>query len=125
MIKLENKTAKSVTSALNTLITSFGKLRTKVFKSITADNGSEFATLSQDLPNIDIYYCHPYSSFERGINEKQNSMVRRFIPKGKSLEEVSDTTIDFITDWINHFPRKIFNYETSSERFNHELNSLI
>lgn len=125
IMKLKDKTAESVVNALSNLISSFGSLKSKIFKSITADNGSEFSTLNKYFPTIDIYYCHPYSSFERGINEKQNSMIRRFLPKNKSLEDVSHETIQLISNWINNFPRKIFNYETSSERFNYELNNLV
>ena len=56
----------------------FGDKADKVFKSITVYNGSEFATLSDAVPFANVYFAHPYSSFERGTNEKQNSLIRRF-----------------------------------------------
>ena len=65
-----------------------------------------FATLKEILPNIPIYYAHPYLSFERGTNEKQNSIVREFLSKGKSFNNISDDVISRIKDWIKNFPRK-------------------
>ncbi len=88
----------------------------KLFKSITADNGSEFASLSEALQGLsDIYFAHPYSSWERGTNEKHNGILRRFIPKGKSLKDYSDDQIKQITHWMNHLPRKVLNYQTPTE----------
>ena len=88
-----------------------------IFKSITSDNGSEFAKLSQVFPNSQVFYAHPNSAFERGTNEKQNSLVRRFIPKGKSMENLSSEKVSFVEDWINNLPRKILNYSTTKEIF--------
>jgi IS30 family transposase len=88
----------------------------KLFKSITADNGSEFAGLSQALQGLsDVYFAHPYSSWERGTNEKHNGILRRFIPKGKSLKNYSSDQIKQMTHWMNHLPRKILNYQTPTE----------
>ena len=70
------------------------------------------------LPETKIYYAHPYSSFERGTNEKQNSLVRRFFPKGTDFSTVSDEKIAFVEEWINNLPRKILNYRSSAEVFN-------
>lgn len=50
-------------------------------------------------------------------NEKQNSLVRRFLPEGKSFDDISDDTIAFIEDWINNLPRKLFDYHSSAELF--------
>ena len=84
---------------------------------MTSDNGSEFAELPSLLPDTKVYYAHPYSSFERETNEKQNSLVRRFFPKGTDFDAVSDEAIAFVEDWINNLPRKIFNYRSSAEVF--------
>nr|MBO2494765.1 IS30 family transposase [Clostridia bacterium] len=59
-------------------------------KSITADNGSEFSELSALLESLrsEAYFSHPYSSWERGSNERQNGIIRRFIPKGKAIKDI-------------------------------------
>lgn len=97
----------------------------KLFKSITADNGSEFASLAEALQGLsDIYFAHPYSSWERGTNEKHNGILRRFIPKGKSLKDYSNDQIKQITHWMNHLPRKILNYRTPTEAILIHFNQL-
>ena len=85
-----------------------------VFKTITSDNGAEFAKLSEAVPGVAVYYADPYSSYQRGTNEKQNSLIRRFLPKGHSFDNLSDETIAAIENWINRLPRKIFNYLKNS-----------
>ncbi|HAT4276979.1 TPA: IS30 family transposase, partial [Clostridium perfringens] len=67
----------------------FGSKFSEVFKSITADNGSEFADLSEfELKTkTKVYFTHPYSSFEKGTNERHNGLIRRFIPKGKRISD--------------------------------------
>jgi len=70
----------------------------KLFKSIIADNGSEFASLAEALHGISsVYFAHPYSSWERGTNEKHNGILRRFIPKGKSHKNNISDQIKQIT----------------------------
>ena len=61
---------------------------------------------------------------ERGTNEKQNSLVRRFIPKGKDIATVSDYTLQKTKDWINDLPRKILGYRTPEELFQEHLNRI-
>ena len=87
IVKLPNRTSKAVNQALKKILKSYGNKAKSIFKSITADNGSEFAKLNEVSKDIRIFYAHPYSSFERGTNEKQNSLVRRFFPKGSSLKK--------------------------------------
>ena len=71
-----------------------------------------------------INYAHLYSLGERGTNEKQNSMVRRFISKGQDIGKVSDYTIQKAEDFINDLPRKMFGYRTPRELFNEQINLL-
>ena len=61
-----------------------------------------------------IYYCHPYSSWERGSNENANRLIRRFIPKGADIGRFTHEMIKFIEDWINNYPRRIFDYKSSN-----------
>ncbi len=76
IVKIKNKTSESVTEGILNIYNSFGSNANVIFKSITSDNGNEFAKLKETLPSTDIYYAHPYSSEERGTNEKQNSLIR-------------------------------------------------
>ncbi len=95
-----------------------------MFKTITSDNGSEFATLSSiesTNKGTKIYYTHPYSSFERGSNERHNGMLRRFIKKGKAISDYDVDYISQIEHWCNTLPRKILNYNTPDELFEKEL----
>lgn len=85
-VKIASRTALAVNEAIQKIMTQFGEKASSIFKSITADNGSEFATLADAVPFADIYFAHPYSSFERGTNEKQNSLIRRFFPREKVLK---------------------------------------
>jgi len=94
----------------------------KIFKTITADNGSEFldweelerSKIKGGGRRTKIYYAHPYSSFERGTNENQNRMIRRFINKGTDIGKVTRKTVRAIQNWINSYPRAILNYKTSN-----------
>ena len=96
----------------------------KIFKSITIDNGSEFANTSgMELSKLDqkmrtkTYYCHPSNPQERGSNENQNKLIRRHFPKGTNFDRVSDEEIASVEKWMNNYPRKIFDYHTAEERF--------
>jgi IS30 family transposase len=72
-----------------------------------------------------IYYCHPYSSWERGSNENQNKFVRRKIPKGTNFDDKTQAYIDRITDWINNYPRGIFGFKTAERLYNEEIEKLL
>lgn len=118
--KLPEKSASSVLEALNKLALEAGELFPQVFKSITADNGSEFAELSSFVYS-DVYFAHPYSSYERGTNEHNNGLIRRFIPKGISMNGYASKAIETIQHWCNSLPRKILGYLTPDEAFEQEL----
>src|SRR5699024_10555736 len=66
---------------------------------------------------IDIYFAHPYASWERGSNERHNGLIRRFIKKGQPIHEYSDEQIDRVADWMNTLPRKILGYQAPNEAF--------
>ena len=89
---LKDHTSAAVVKALDRLERKLGKKFREIFKSITVDNGSEFAdwegmerSRRSKKKRTKIYYCHPYSSWERGSNENQNKLVRRHIPKGRKF----------------------------------------
>jgi IS30 family transposase len=113
----------SVVAELDKLERKLGGLFPMIFKSITADNGPE----NQDFRGIErsvfggtrtkVYYCHPYSSFERGSNENQNKHIRRWIPKGAPLTDYSAEDFARVERWLNSNPRRMFGYRTSAEVF--------
>lgn len=125
--KIPNKTTESVQNAIATLINEVGNGFSKVFKSFTSDNGSEFAELAdlEKTTDTKVYFAHPYSSGERGTNERHNGLIRRFIPKGKSISDFSIESIAKVENWCNTLPRKILNYLTPNEAFEDNLSSLI
>ena len=82
-----NKSAKSVMTAFETLMDGYGEHFEAVFKTITTDNGSEFAALSslEKAAETLVYYAHPYTSCDKGSVERHNGLIRRFILKGKRI----------------------------------------
>ena len=131
IMELKRHTAAEVVKSLNKLERKWGKMFYKVFKTITVDNGSEFADFEgmekaarRKGSRVKLYYCHPYSSCERGSNENQNRMIRRHVPKGTDFDTVSGDTVKQIEIWINNYPRRLFNYGTAEERFNEEMAKL-
>lgn len=131
IFRSNDKSASSTLGVLNTLENMFGKSFNKVFRSITCDNGSEFnasecfeRSLCGAHKRTDFYYCHPYSSSERGSNEKNNQMIRRWIPKGIKIENYTDQYIQDVADWLNNYPRGIFGFKTSRDLFEKELKKI-
>lgn len=82
--------------------------------TITADNGSEFASYEkiEEKLNIDFYFCDPYSSWQRGLNEHTNGLIRQYIPKKTDFTTVSYQKIKMIQDRLNNRLRKVLNYKT-------------
>lgn len=122
LVKIPSRSSDAVRLGLEKIAELYGDSFETVFKTVTSDNGSEFVDLGSYLPkSTKVYYAHPYSSYERGTNEKQNSLVRRFFPKGKSFENITDEQVAFVEHWINNLPRKIFNYHCSDFVFHNVL----
>ncbi len=71
-----------------------------------------------------VYYCHPYCSSERGSNENQNGFIRRFVPKGTPISRYTPKRLREIQDFINDYPRRLFNGESARTMFNRELAAL-
>lgn len=93
-----------------------------VSKTITSDNGSEFSNLAMILDGVtDVYFAHPYASYERGSNECHNGLLRRYIPKGKAISDYSRQAIKRIYQTLNYLPRKILDYQQPAVLFEQEL----
>lgn len=124
-VKARNHTAEAINEALQKVMSYFEEQRDQVFKTITGDNGSEFAGLSLlEDGKLQVYFTHPYSSCEKGTNECHNRMLRRFIPKGKSISDYTADEICFFADCINGLPRKILGYATPEELFERYLDRI-
>ena len=122
ILKIKALTQESILEAMNKLEYKYPGCFKIKFKSITFDNGGEFLNWEgieksriSDGKRTLAYFAHPYSSWERGTNENQNRMIRRFIPKGTDMSTISDKEIEKIENWMNNYPRKILGYKTASE----------
>lgn len=112
---LESKTAREVLRVLRELRQEFGEGFGKLFKAIFCDNGCEFAAAKEMEQFAPIYYCHPYSSWERGTNENQNKLIRRFCKKGKSMARVTADHAEYITLWMNTYPRRLLGWQRPAD----------
>ena len=126
IIKIPDKTAASVMNAFKSLRKQYSEHWNDIFKTITTDNGSEFADLSQleDISKSLVYYAHPYTSCDKGTVERHNGLIRRFIPKGDYIHNYSLQQIINIETWCNSLPRKILAYHTPDEIFERELDQI-
>lgn len=120
--KINGKTQEEVKRVLDDLENELGTQKfIDCFKSITMDNGNEFINSEKIETSVNggqrttSYYCHPYSSWERGTNENINKMIRRWIPKGVDIGQYTEKEIAYIEHWINHYPRKMFGFCSSYE----------
>lgn len=118
LVRISIPTTKKVIDIENETIRIMTPLKDKIY-TITSDNGLEFANhknISNTL-DYDHYFCHPYSSWERGLNEYTNGLIRQYIPKGTSFEEITPEFIKMIEDKLNNRPRKALNWKTPNEVF--------
>ncbi len=108
--KVTSKHAEVVTEATITL------LRPYLDKTltITADNGKEFAGHEKIKAALaaEVYFAHPYSSWERGLNESTNGLIRQYFTKGSRFENITDKDVDNVMEKLNHRPQKTLNYRT-------------
>lgn len=116
VLKLPNKSAAAFNRAT---IRRFQKLPPQLRRTWTVDNGKEFAgfrTWEKRLGGR-VYFARPYHSWERGLNENTNGLLRQFFPKHMDLRKVSQKTIDKVERLLNTRPRKCLNYRTPAEVF--------
>ena len=129
IVKMKDKTQSSVVHALNMLERKLGsKAFREKFRTITCDNGVEFLngkgiekSRYTKGNRTTLYYCHPYSAWERGTNENINRLIRRFFPKGIDFDTVTAKQVQFVEDWINNYPRRILG-GVSSKQYRENLN---
>ncbi len=95
------------------------QLQPLTVQTITSDNGREFAqhqSIAQYL-KADFYFAHPYSSWERGLNENTNGLVRQYFPKKSDFSKITDRQIEKVVERLNNRPRKTLGYKTPNEVF--------
>ena len=113
------RTRDEVSITVHPLSTNWNDPYKKKVHTITTDNGLEFAkhkSVTKAL-KCDFYFCDPYSSWQRGLNENINGLIRQYIPKGSSFENITKKRIKEIENKLNHRPRKTLGWRTPYEVF--------
>ncbi len=95
--------------------------------TLTLDNGKEFAAHERIAESLElkVYFAHPYSSWERGINENTNGLVRQYFPKGTDFNQVADQEIQAVADKLNLRPRKTRGYQSPNQLFLRQTDDLL
>lgn len=116
MIRVDSKEADGVKMAVIKL------MKNETCHTITFDNGKEFAHHKEMASNIGtkIYFAHPYSSWERGLNENTNGLIRQYFPKGSCFKSITDTEVKIVENKLNNRPRKTLSYCTPNEIYSGE-----
>jgi len=115
MQRVADKSAAGVAQAMTTLL---GEVADQVH-TITSDNGREFANhqaIAEKL-SADFYFAHPYSSWERGLNENTNGLVRQYFPKQCDFTKITDEEVRQVQQRLNSRPRKTLGYQTPHQVF--------
>lgn len=113
--QVPGKQASGVTAAVTQLL----RPHKDKCHTMTFDNGKEFAeheTIAAEL-DADVYFAHPYHSWERGLNENSNGLLRQYFPKGMELIKVTQEQVQWAIDRLNHRPRKVLGFRTPFEVF--------
>lgn len=132
VIPMKNHSAESVKNAIDGLEKKYKGVFNKVFKTMTTDNGREFInydmlekSIYNDDKRIEIYYTDPYSSWQKGMNENCNGILRRFIPKGTNLANIREYKLEIIVYKINNKPRKILGFQAADVLFQLKINDIM
>lgn len=125
IFKIPSKQGVNVAKSIDKLERKYKAEFKNKFKTIIFDNGGEFRDYKaieksydkrKKEPRVQVYFAHPYRSGERGSNENANRLIRRFIPKGTVITNISEEFIQQIKDWINNLLRPMFGYKSSLEK---------
>jgi len=113
--KVKRKTAQCVTNAIINLLAPFSDQ----VHTLTSDNGKEFAdhkTIADKL-GAKFYFAHPYASWERGLNENTNGLIRQYFPKKRDFKTITQKEINRVMDKLNNRPRKCLGIKTPNQVF--------
>ena len=121
--RMPDNSAQSMNEALTRAL---APVPEKLRRTLTVDNGKEFAWFAQleTTLGIQVYFAHPYSAWERGLNENTNGLLRQYFPKKKNLGTLTDEEIQYAINALNNRPRKRLNYQTPLERYAQVLGAL-
>jgi IS30 family transposase len=124
LVKLANKKSETVTNAFAEKLNAF---HYSLRLTMTYDNGTEMAyhKLLTKQTGMDIYFAHPYSSWERGTNENTNGLVRRYYPKKTDFSTVTEDQLERLQNRLNNRPRKVLGYYTANEMMQAEINKTL
>ena len=133
VIEMKEHTNECIRQAIDSLEDKYGDNFRKIFKSMTTDNGHEFLNYDKiEISKLDknqrrtvLYYTDPYSSWQKGMNENCNGILRRFIPKGTDLNKISSEKLEKILNKINGKPRKVLGFIPADKRFNEEIEKIV
>jgi IS30 family transposase len=120
VFKVQKRSADEVQNAINLLLCDHHSW----IKTLTVDNGKEFAcheSLVYNLPPLKVFFCDPYSPWQRGLNENQNGLLRQYIPKNMAFQNIKDHDLKLITNKLNNRPRKTLGFCTPKEVLNKYL----
>ena len=117
LAKVEHATAEAVEAAIARLLQPLAQR----VHTITSDNGREFARhqqiASKSKLQADFYFAHPYASWERGLNENTNGLVRQYFPTGSDFTSITEESIEHVMQRLNHRPRKTLGFITPHQVF--------
>ena len=133
VIEMKEHTNSCVSEAINALEEKYGENFKKIFKTMTTDNGHEFLNYDnierskkdRRRKRTKVYYTDPYSSWQKGMNENCNGILRRFIPKGTDLNKITKEKLDKVLQKINGKPRKILGFISAEKRFEEEIRKIV
>jgi len=113
--KVMRKTADNVTAAIIRLL----KPVSDWVYTLTADNGREFAGHIKVAKKLqaDFYFAHPFSSWERGLNENTNGLIRQYFPKKHDFTTITHQQVNYVMEKLNNRPRKCLGFKTPNEIF--------
>lgn len=112
---------KSPADTLDALVKTRESVPEELFKTITFDNG--FENYRHRELGVDSYFCRPFASWQKGSVENVNKLLRRYLPRGTKLDELTDSNIYAVQEKLNDRPRKRLGYKTPNEIINNYLES--
>ena len=124
--RIKKLTRKTAEQASNAIIFALKNFNTTNLSTITYDNGSEFCyheKVNQEL-GTKSFFCKPYHSWEKGMIENINGLIRRFFPKGTDFDTITEDEIQQVEDWINNRPMKILGWKTPNEKYQELISNL-